>query len=249
MPGTMAKLASFIYGIAAYLLSLAVFLYAFGFIADWLVPKSIDSGTQGALVPSLLVDFVLLGLFAVQHSAMARPGFKRWWTRVVPTSIERSTYVLLSSLALILLFSQWRPLQGVVWNAENPAAAFAIRGFYALGWLIAVASTFLISHFELFGLRQVYLNLRREGYSFLGFRIVGLYNLVRHPIMLGFVVAFWAAPRMTIGHLVFSVAMTVYMLAALRLEERDLVSDHGDAYRQYQKRVPMLVPLLRRSRD
>ncbi|MGE5826153.1 MAG: methanethiol S-methyltransferase [Bacteroidota bacterium] len=245
----MVKAAAFVYGIAAYLLSLAVFLYAVGFIADWLVPKSIDSGTQAALAPSLLVNFVLLGLFAVQHSAMARPGFKRWWTRVVPTSIERSTYVLLSSLALILLFSQWRPLQAIVWDVRNPAAAFAIRGLYAFGWLIAVASTFLISHFDLFGLRQVYLNLRRDGYSFPGFKIVGLYNLVRHPIMLGFVVAFWATPRMSLGHLVFSVAMTVYMLAALRLEERDLVTDHGDAYRQYQKRVPMLVPLLRRSQD
>lgn len=243
------KAAAFVYGIAAYLVSLAVFLYAVGFVADWPVPKSMDSGTQGALAPSLLVDFVLLGLFAVQHSVMARPGFKRWWSRVVPASVERSTYVLLSSLALILLFTQWRPLQGVVWEVGNPAAAFAIRGLYVSGWLIALASTFLISHFDLFGLRQVYLNLRREGHSPSSFKIVGLYNLVRHPIMLGFAVAFWAAPRMSLGHLVFSGAMTLYMLAALRLEERDLVTDHGDAYRQYQKRVPMLVPLLRRSRD
>ena len=245
----MAKAAAFVYGIAAYLLSLAVFLYSVGFIADWPVPKSIDSGAQGSLAPSLLVDLALLGVFAVQHSAMARPGFKRWWTRIVPVSIERSSYVLLSSLALILLFWQWQPLQDIVWDVRSPAAALAIRGLYAVGWLIAVASTFLISHFDLFGLRQVYFNLRHERHSNPSFRIVGLYNLVRHPIMLGFFVAFWATPRMTTGHLVFSLAMTVYMLAALRLEERDLVTDHGDAYRQYQRRVPMLIPLLRRGQD
>ena len=242
----MLKALALIYGIAAYLLFLVVFLYANGLVGNLLVPKSIDAGTEGDLVWSLLVNAALLGVFAVQHSVMARPGFKRWWTKIVPEPIERSTYVLLSSLALVLLFWEWRPLQSVIWNVENSAGSLALWGLFGLGWLIVLTSTFLINHFDLFGLRQVYLNLRSEKYSNLSFRTIGLYKLVRHPIMLGFVIAFWATPRMTLGHLVFAVATTIYILIALQLEERDLVTYHGDAYKQYKEKVPMLLPLPRK---
>jgi methanethiol S-methyltransferase len=245
----MARVISLIYGIAAYLLFFVVFLYSIGFVGNWLVPKSIDSGTENSLVPSLLVNFLLLGVFAVQHSVMARPGFKRWWTRMVPEAIERSTYVLLSSLALALLFWQWQPLPHVVWDVKHPAGALVLCGLFWVGWLIALTSTFMINHFDLFGLRQVYLNLRGEKYTEVKFKILGLYKLARHPIMLGFVIAFWATPHMTLGHLVFAVATTAYIFIALQLEERDLVASIGDDYLQYKKQVSMVLPLPRGKKD
>jgi protein-S-isoprenylcysteine O-methyltransferase Ste14 len=243
----MGKVLGLIYGVAAYFLFLVVIVYAIGFVADWLVPKSIDSGTQGDLILSLLINTALLGVFAVQHSVMARPGFKAWWTKIVPQSIERSTYVVFSGLALLLLFWKWQPLPGTVWKVEESAGVIALWGLCGLGWLMVFASSFAISHFDLFGLRQVYLNLRNQRYSHLQFRIVGLYRLVRHPLMLGFVIALWATPHMTVGHLFFAAATTLYILIALQLEERDLVAHYGEEYTEYRKQVPMLLPLPRKT--
>ena len=244
----MTKVLSVSYGAVCYLTFLGTFLYAVGFVGNLLVPKTIDSGPVVSLGEAVATNVLLLGLFAVQHSVMARPGFKRWWTQMVPESVERSTYVLLSSLALALLYWQWRPLTEVVWSVEG-TGAMALWALCAIGWLTVLTSTFLINHFDLFGLRQVYLNLRSEKYSHLPFRIIGLYRLVRHPIMLGFVIAFWATPQMTLGHLVFAIATTVYILIALQLEEKDLVTYHGDAYRKYKEQVPMILPLPRKGAD
>ena len=242
----MNRIFGFVYGLTAYVLFLVVFLYAVGFVADWLVPKSIDSGEPGEPVTSLLINAALLAVFAIQHSVMARPGFKAWWTRFVSPSIERSTYVLLSDLALALLFWQWQPLPDVIWHVDNDLGAIALYGLSALGWLMALASTFAISHFDLFGLRQVYLFLRDERYRQVDFRLVGLYKLVRHPLMLGFLIAFWATPHMTLGHFVFAIATTLYILIALQFEERDLLKHFGEKYRTYKNRVPMLLPLPRK---
>ena len=239
----MGKIFVTLYGIISYIIFLASFLYAIGFVGNIVVPKTIDSGVVSSFTTALIINLVLLGLFAIQHSVMARPGFKRWFTKIIPPAIERSTYVLISSLILFLLYWQWRPMTDVIWHVESTLAANIITAIFWLGWLIVLISTFFINHFDLFGLRQVYLNHRNIDYTHLNFKMVGLYKLVRHPIMMGFIIAFWATPHMTEGHLLFSIMTTAYIFIALQFEERDLVSHFGDVYIEYQKKVSMVLPL------
>jgi protein-S-isoprenylcysteine O-methyltransferase Ste14 len=235
------------YGAVCYVVFLAAFLYSIGFVGNLGVPHTVDGGIEASLLEALLVNTLLLGLFAVQHSVMARPAFKRLWTRVIPTAIERSTYVLLSSLALILLFWQWRATPTIVWNVTWAPGRMLLWVMFAAGWTIVLLSTFMISHFDLFGLRQVYLSWQRKPYSELVFRTSMFYRVVRHPIMLGFIVAFWATPTMTTGHLLFAVATTGYILIAVQFEEHDLAAALGARYQDYRSRVPMLIPGLRRT--
>lgn len=235
----------FLYGILSYVLFLGVYLYAIGFVGNFLVPRSIDSPADGNLVTNLLIDLGLLLAFAVQHSVMARPTFKRWWTRIIPEPAERSTYVLVSNIAMIALFVYWRPLGGVVWSVEHQAAVFALYALFAAGWLLLLVSTLYIDHFDLFGLRQVWLYLIGKPYTSSGFRTPGPYSIVRHPIYVGWLLGFWATPTMTVTHLVFALAATAYILIAIQLEERNLVDSFGETYRDYRKRVPGLVPFTR----
>jgi protein-S-isoprenylcysteine O-methyltransferase Ste14 len=238
------------YGVVSYLFFLVAFCYAIAFVGGIVVPRTVDHGIDGAsLGVALLINTLLLLLFAIQHSVMARPAFKRWWTRFVPQVIERSTYVLLASLVLLLLYWQWRTIPGVVWQVDQPAARVALWTLYAAGWATVLAATFMINHFELFGLRQVFAAWRGSVSAETGFQATLLYRLVRHPLMLGFLVAFWATPVMTVGHLLFAIGTTGYILIALQLEERDLIAELGDSYRVYRDTVPMLVPGVRKRQS
>jgi methanethiol S-methyltransferase len=241
------RVAFFVYGVLCYTLFLATFLYAVGFIGGFGAVITLDSPGSGPLALSIAIDAALLALFAVQHSVMARTWFKERWTRVVPPAIERSTYVLLSSVALLLLFWQWRPLGGVVWSVSNPLARAILWSLFGFGWALVLVSTFLINHFDLFGLRQVWLALRDRPYTSLTFGTPGPYRLVRHPLYVGWLFAFWMTPRMTSAHLLFAIATTGYILVAIQFEERDLVHAHGESYEQYRRRVPMLIPFSRRA--
>lgn len=245
----MIKLITFLYGVFAYLLFLIAFLYAIGFVGNFIVPKSIDTGTKTTFTQALIINVLLLSLFALQHSIMARPTFKKWWTNIVNPVIERSTYVLLSSSALLLIYWQWRPMQTIVWKIENETASIIINGIYFLGWIIALLSTFIINHFDLFGLKQIIQNIKNKNPKpeCTTFKIIHLYKIVRHPIMLGFLIAFWATPIMTLGHLVFALTTSIYIFIAVKfLEEKDLRELFGEEYKNYQKKVPMLVPFIRK---
>jgi protein-S-isoprenylcysteine O-methyltransferase Ste14 len=243
MPQTVALA----YGVIAYAFFFVTFCYAIGFVEDTIVPKGIDDGAAGPVGPSIAVNVVLLGLFGLQHSIMARPRFKDWWCRFVPRPIERSTFVLLATAILALLMWQWRPLPAIVWDAQIPALRTVLYAVSLGGWLLVLYATFVIDHFDLFGLRQVWLHFRGIEYRHPPFMERSVYRLVRHPLMAGFIIAFWSAPTMTQGRLLFAIVTTAYILVAIQIEERDLMSILGDSYRDYHRRTPMLIPLGRRS--
>jgi protein-S-isoprenylcysteine O-methyltransferase Ste14 len=236
------RIVAFLYGVITYVFFFVTFLYAIGFVEGLVVPTTIDTGLSAPTMQALIINLILMSIFAIQHSAMARQQFKRWWTQFVPASVERTTYVLFATLALALLLWQWRPMPEVVWQVANPQAATAITAVSLIGWLIVLTSTFLINHFELFGLHQVANNLTGRPMPAPRFRMPLYYKFVRHPIYLGFIIAFWAAPTMTLGHLLFAAVTTAYIFVGIQLEERDMVEVFGDQYRSYKKRVSMLLP-------
>jgi protein-S-isoprenylcysteine O-methyltransferase Ste14 len=244
----MGRILVFLFGVISYVAFLAAFAYAIGFVGNWVVPKSIDSGVSEPGMPAILVNVMLLGLFAVQHTIMARRSFKAWWTKIVPVAVERSTFVLAASLLLGLVFWQWRPMTGVVWDAGPAWLRAVLIGVCLAGWGIVLFGSFLIDHFDLFGLRQVFFSLGRRRYTHGPFVERSLYKLVRHPLMAGFIIAFWATPTMTEGHLLFAAVTTAYILFGVQLEERDLMYHLGDEYREYRARTPMLVPRPRKPR-
>ncbi|MCZ6483119.1 MAG: isoprenylcysteine carboxylmethyltransferase family protein [Alphaproteobacteria bacterium] len=241
----MGRALAFLYGLISYVIFFATLLYAIGFVGNLVVPKSIDSGHVGPVGQALIVNILILALFAVQHSVMARQGFKDWWTKIVPQPVERATYVLLSSLILILLFWQWRPMAGEIWSVDNAYGRGVLVTLYFAGWVILILATFNIGHFDLFGLNQVYCYLRGKERGPNVFKTPGLYRAVRHPIMLGWIIIFWATPRMTVGHLVFAAVTTAYIFIGIKIEERDLVGWFGEAYEDYRRKVPMVVPFLK----
>jgi protein-S-isoprenylcysteine O-methyltransferase Ste14 len=238
----MSRIGIFAYGILSYLIFLAVFLYGIGFIGGFLTPTSLDGVPTASLGRALTVDLSLLAAFALQHSGMARPAFKLWWKRFVPEAAERSTYVLVSSLALVALYIFWQPIGGVVWSVPDGLARSSVIALYLLGWLLLLYTTFLIDHFDLFGLKQVSRRLFKKTYRAPVFRTPSLYKLVRHPLYIGWLTIFWAAPIMTVAHLIFALGTTAYILIAIRWEERDLVSAFGNVYEDYRARTPMLIP-------
>lgn len=240
----MNRFIAFLYGLAAYLVFFFTFVYAIGFVTGLVAPKTIDTGTIVPLTEAIVVNLLLMSVFAVQHSVMARKQFKEWWTQYVPKSVERSTYVLLASLALVLLFWQWRPIPTVVWQIADPQVAMALTVLSMVGFVLVLISTWLINHFELFGLHQVANNLVGRPMPVMRFKTPVLYKVVRHPIYLGFIIAFWAAPTMTVGHLLFAAVTTAYIFVGIFLEERDLIEIFGDEYRRYRRRVAMIVPFL-----
>lgn len=244
----MKRVMFFLYGVICYFAFFGTFLYAIGFVGNLFVPKALDSGAEGPLARALLINAGLLGLFAIQHSVMARKGFKKVWTKIIPKPIERSTFVLFTSICLILLFVNWQPIGGVVWNVQDPVGQIVLYSIFALGWLMVLVATFLINHFDLFGLRQVWLYLRGKEYTPVKLGRPWLYKYIRHPLYAGFMLAFWATPAMTIAHLVFAIATTAYMLIAIQLEERDLIAEHGQGYVNYRREVPMLIPIKRKNK-
>lgn len=241
------RLAVFAYGLVAYASFFAIINYSIGFVGNWLVPKSIDSGTPGPVFPSLLINAALFLVFVAQHTVMARPAFKRWWTSIVPKSIERSTYVLAASASLALLFWQWRPLTQELWNVGPGWPAYLLSAVSILGWVTVFLASFMVSHFDLFGLRQVWFGLVDRPYVAVGFRLIGLYKIIRHPLMVGFLIAVWATPVMTLGHLAFAALLTLYIRFGTWCEERDLVAEHGEDYLAYRRAVPGFIPRLGRK--
>lgn len=238
----MKRTAILIYGAASYAIFFGVFLYLIGFVGNFIVPATIDGEATTPFLDALIINLALVGLFGVQHSVMARPGFKRLWTRVIPKEAERNTYVLLTSVALIILFWQWRPMDGTLWHIENPIGQGIMYGFYALGWLTVLGTTFLINHFDLFGLRQAWLQFRGKPYSDLHFVTPLLYKLIRHPLYVGWFLTFWATPSMSVGHLIYAVGMTTYIAIAIPFEEQDLVDAMGESYKKYMNDVPRFIP-------